>query len=49
MELHDEIAKVARELYEKSGRIKGRDLNNWLEAEKLVMARQKSQHKKKKK
>lgn len=38
MNLHDEIAKVAYELYEKSGKI-GRDLENWLEAEKIVMAR----------
>lgn len=38
MSLHDDIAKVAYELYEKSGRI-GRDLENWLEAEKIVMAR----------
>lgn len=36
---YDEIAKVAYELYEKSGRIEGRDLDNWLEAEKIVMAR----------
>ncbi len=39
MELHDEIAKMAQELYEKSGRIEGRDLYNWLEAEKIVKAR----------
>lgn len=38
MELHDEISKVAKELYEKSGRIEGRDLDNWLEAERIVMA-----------
>lgn len=38
MNSHDEIAKVAYELYEKSGKI-GRDLENWLEAEKTVMAR----------
>lgn len=37
--LHNEISKVARELYEKSGRIEGRDLENWLEAEKIVMER----------
>lgn len=39
MNLHEEIAKVAYELYEKSGRIEGRDLDNWLEAEKIVMQR----------
>ncbi len=38
MSLHDDIAKVAYELYEKSSRI-GRDVENWLEAEKIVMAR----------
>lgn len=45
MGLHDEIAKVAKDLYEKSGRIEGRDLDNWLEAEKIVMARYKEQMK----
>jgi hypothetical protein len=39
MELYDEIAKMAQELYEKSGRIEGRDLYNWLEAEKIVKER----------
>lgn len=39
MNLYDEIAKAAYDLYEKSGRIEGRDLDNWLEAEKIVMAR----------
>lgn len=34
------IRKKAQELYEKSGRKEGRDLENWLEAERLV--RQKS-------
>lgn len=38
MNLHEEISKVAYELYEKSGRV-GRDLENWLEAEKIVMAK----------
>jgi hypothetical protein len=41
MNLHDEIAKVAHELYEKSGRVPGHDLEHWLEAEKIVMARHK--------
>lgn len=39
MNLHDEIAKVAYELYEKSGRIDGRDKANWLEAEQIVKSR----------
>ena len=33
MRWHDEIAKIARELYEKSGKKEGHDLDNWLEAE----------------
>jgi len=37
--LYDEIVKLASELYEKSGRVEGRDLDNWLEAEKIVRAR----------
>ena len=45
--LHIEIAKVAFELYEKSGRVEGRDLDNWLEAEKLVISRYKGQEKRK--
>jgi hypothetical protein len=39
MNLHEEISKVAYELYEKSGRIEGRDLDNWLEAERIVLQR----------
>src|SRR5271169_3107049 len=34
---HDEIARVARELYERSVKIEGRDENNWHEAERIVM------------
>jgi hypothetical protein len=34
--LHDEIARVAYELYEKRGRAHGLDLKDWLEAEKIV-------------
>jgi hypothetical protein len=39
MDLYNEIAKVAYELYEKNGYIQSRDLDHWLEAEKIVMAR----------
>jgi hypothetical protein len=35
----DEIAKLAYELYEKSGYIEGREIENWLEAERIVMER----------
>lgn len=43
MNFHDEIAKVAFELYEKSGKVEGCDLDNWLEAEKIVISRHASQ------
>lgn len=43
MNLHDEIARVAYEIYEKSGYIEGRALDNWLEAERIVIARHASQ------
>ncbi|MDP2754223.1 MAG: DUF2934 domain-containing protein [Nitrospirota bacterium] len=43
MKWYDEIARIARELYEKSGGIEGRDLDNWLEAERIVMERYKEQ------
>lgn len=35
----NEIAKVAYELWEKGGCIPGRDIENWIEAERIVMAR----------
>lgn len=37
--LHDEIAKVAHDLYEKGGRVQGREVQDWLDAEKIVLAR----------
>lgn len=40
MNLHEEISKVAYELYEKGGRLGGLDVDNWLEAEKIVRTRQ---------
>jgi hypothetical protein len=43
MKWYDEIARIARELYEKSGGIEGRDIDNWLEAERIVMERYKEQ------
>jgi hypothetical protein len=39
MDLYKEISKVAYELYEKRGKAENRDLDNWLEAEKIVKAR----------
>ena len=43
MNLNDEIAKVAYEIYEKNGCIEGRDLVNWLQAEIIVLARRMKQ------
>jgi hypothetical protein len=36
--LYEETVRTAAELYEKSGRTEGRDLENWIEAEKMVLA-----------
>ncbi|MFA5353925.1 MAG: DUF2934 domain-containing protein [Thermodesulfovibrionales bacterium] len=33
-----EITRLAYEIYERNGRIEGRDMENWLEAERIVMA-----------
>jgi hypothetical protein len=38
-ELEEEIRLLAYELYEKSGKIPGREMENWLEAERMVMER----------
>ena len=38
MDLVKEIAAMAYELYEKSGKAEGRDDDNWFEAERMVMA-----------
>jgi len=38
-EIHAEIERVAYELYERSGREEGKDLINWLAAEKIVLGR----------
>ncbi|OPY74464.1 MAG: hypothetical protein A4E63_00709 [Syntrophorhabdus sp. PtaU1.Bin050] len=37
--LFDEIAKVAYELFERSGYIHGRDIEHWFEAERIVITR----------
>lgn len=39
MNLHEEIAKIAYELYLKRGCVHGHDLDDWLEAERIVLAR----------
>ena len=46
MDFYNEIARVAYELYERSGYIHGRDLNNWVEAERIVRARLAEEEKK---
>ena len=38
----EEIAQRARAIYEQSGRVPGRDLDNWLQAETQLMAARKS-------
>ena len=40
---HDEIARRAREIFERNGRIPGRDLENWLEAESQLLSARKSE------
>ena len=35
---HEEIAKVAYAIFEKNGKIPGRDQENWLEAEAQLLA-----------
>jgi len=39
MNLHDEVAAVAYELFEARGCIPIRDLDDWLDAERIVLAR----------
>lgn len=38
-DLNSEIAKIAYELHEKRGEKHGHDLQDWLEAEKIVLTR----------
>jgi len=39
--VHEMIAKKAYELYEQNGRIDGRDVEHWIEAEKIVLGAKK--------
>lgn len=43
--LHQEIVKVAHDLFERSGRVEGHDLDNWFEAERIVMTQHREQEK----
>ncbi len=38
-DLYNEVAKVAYELHEKRGWTHGNDVQDWLEAERIVLAR----------
>jgi hypothetical protein len=40
MTMYDQIAKVAYSIYEKNGKVEGRDLDNWLEAERIVLGQE---------
>ncbi|MGD0487548.1 MAG: DUF2934 domain-containing protein [Syntrophorhabdales bacterium] len=46
MDLHDEIANVAYELFERDGRRDGKDKEHWCEAEEIVRARHAAEEKK---
>ncbi len=37
MERRNQIKELAYKIYETSGRSEGRELDNWLEAERLIM------------
>lgn len=37
--LYDEVSRIAFELHEKRGRVHGCDVEDWLEAERIVLAR----------
>jgi hypothetical protein len=39
MQTNNEIEKLAYEIFEKSGRIPGREMENWFEAESIVRSR----------
>ncbi len=39
MNMQEEIQQMAYELYQRSGMRAGRELDNWLEAERIIMAR----------
>ncbi|HUO78241.1 MAG TPA: DUF2934 domain-containing protein [Thermodesulfovibrionales bacterium] len=43
MNKHEEIEALARQLFEESGRAEGRDLDNWLEAERVVYSKHQGQ------
>jgi len=42
MELNEQIKLLAFEIYEKNGYIENHDLDNWLEAEKIILKQNES-------
>jgi len=44
MKRHKEIQRLAYELFEKGGRVHGREIDHWLEAERILKARQMDSH-----
>ena len=40
MKRHKEIQKLAYEMFEKSGKVHGKELDHWLEAERIIKARE---------
>jgi len=39
MKLYEEIETIAYDIWEKSGRVHGKDIDHWLEAERIVKER----------
>jgi hypothetical protein len=44
MKKHKDIRELAYELFEKSGRVHGREIEHWLEAERVIRAREMDMH-----
>ena len=44
MKRHKEIQRLAYELFEKGGRVHDREIDHWLEAERILRARQMDRH-----
>lgn len=44
MKRHKEIQRLAYELFEKGGRVHGREIDHWLESERIIKARQMDMH-----
>jgi hypothetical protein len=44
MKKHEEIQKLAYDIFEKSGRPHGREIDHWLEAERIIRAREMDMH-----